>query len=478
MRAAARGSSGKPAERRDSAVCAGAGAGASKSGLIGPLAAAGRAQAGIAFLCIALVTNGAIVFAAAPTGDESAKDSNATVKTGLPDSTKQVAPTESIAAPSVPQCTSEPAKVYEPRSASLNISVSPSSAWRPVGGDVELYVSGDSVGAPANLLWYRACFRWHDQQDGSESFEPAEVMRWKGITKIDSKAINLFSVAVPSVKSIAPGKSDQSKFWILRRADFRVNAVNPKGVSDITLPVKIISVPFAIGVSVVVTALAFIVLWRFSVARGLTNGNFLLNVVATSKGYASLSQFQIMVWTLVTGAGAVYVISLSGNLINIGPQMLILLGITGITVIGSKLADNRNGSTGAPAAVVKAKPALAAGAAVAAVPDAVAGPPAGVVAVSVPPVQDIGIIRAPAAGVQAAVAPALHNADAMPALPAGVAVVDGAAVAVVATNQGAPCRRPKWSDLVIIDPDGPPGIDVTRVQIFFFPHCNFPQALF
>ena len=48
-------------------------------------------------------------------------------------------------------------------------------------------------------------------------------------------------------------------------------------------------------------------------------------------GYASLSQFQIMLWTFVVGCSAVYVMVLTGRLINIEATMLTLLGVAGFS---------------------------------------------------------------------------------------------------------------------------------------------------
>jgi hypothetical protein len=356
----------------------------------------------------------------------------------------------------VPDCGSIPSTVYAPSSTTLSISVSPDSAWRPIGGNVGVNVSGDSGLSPANLFWYRACFRPHSP---TGAFKDADVMRWRATTSKDG--VTHFTVAVPDFTVDECRKGVLAPLWILCRADLRVIAVDPRGggVADVTLPVRIISVPFAVGIAILVTNLALIVLWRFSVARGLTNGNVLLNIVATSKGYASLSQFQIMVWTLVTGAGAVYVISLSGNLINLDSQILILLGITGATVIGSKLADSRNVQAPAPVG-----PGIAAIVAPAALDGGALAAPAAAPAAIALALPDGAAAPVPAAPVPAAPVPAA----AVPA--AGVAAAGGAPAAPVgaATSKPAPPRRPKWSDLVIIESDGPPEIDVTRVQMFFF----------
>jgi len=51
-----------------------------------------------------------------------------------------------------------------------------------------------------------------------------------------------------------------------------------------------------------------------------------------------------MIWSTVIGAGSIYVMLISGNLIDIPPTTLGLLGITGFTLVGSKLQANSDGT--------------------------------------------------------------------------------------------------------------------------------------
>jgi hypothetical protein len=67
-------------------------------------------------------------------------------------------------------------------------------------------------------------------------------------------------------------------------------------------------------------------------------------VISTPHGAASLSQFQIVIWSTVIGAGIIYVMLISGNLIDIPATTLGLLGVTGITLVGSKIQANADGT--------------------------------------------------------------------------------------------------------------------------------------
>ena len=62
-----------------------------------------------------------------------------------------------------------------------------------------------------------------------------------------------------------------------------------------------------------------------------------LLLIVSQSGYASLSQFQIVLWTFLIGASAIYVMALSGELIEITNGTLILLGISGAAAIGAKV---------------------------------------------------------------------------------------------------------------------------------------------
>jgi hypothetical protein len=77
-----------------------------------------------------------------------------------------------------------------------------------------------------------------------------------------------------------------------------------------------------------------------------------LRLISTASGWASLSQLQIVLWTFVIGAGAVYVMTLNGSLMPISPTALALLGIAGGAVVLSEVKSQQSGSaTVVPGAV-------------------------------------------------------------------------------------------------------------------------------
>lgn len=71
-------------------------------------------------------------------------------------------------------------------------------------------------------------------------------------------------------------------------------------------------------------------------------GDWLLGVISSRSGVASLSQLQVMLWTFVIGAGAVFVMALSGELIDISYGALVLLGIAGFATTIAKVKDSQD----------------------------------------------------------------------------------------------------------------------------------------
>jgi hypothetical protein len=91
----------------------------------------------------------------------------------------------------------------------------------------------------------------------------------------------------------------------------------------------------------VVTALVWLIMDGVASYRGIAGRNLLLRVISTRDGYASLSQLQIVLWTMVVGMSAIYVMTLSGNLINISDGTLVLLGIASLSALVARIPVNQ-----------------------------------------------------------------------------------------------------------------------------------------
>jgi len=108
---------------------------------------------------------------------------------------------------------------------------------------------------------------------------------------------------------------------------------------DYTEQVGITDVWFSVALSLVVAAIAWLIVVVLGKGRGVPGRDPVLKVISTKAGVASLSQLQMLIWTFVVLASAVYVMSLSGDLIMISSGTLVLLGISGGATLGSKLQN-------------------------------------------------------------------------------------------------------------------------------------------
>lgn len=125
--------------------------------------------------------------------------------------------------------------------------------------------------------------------------------------------------------------------------------VDAQNVPTTLLEVGITSRKYAMFLTLVAVLLAAWTLSRFARGLGIPGAkqNFLaalrsapLKLISTGNGYASLSQFQIMLWTFVIGGGAFYVVMLNGALIPISAGALTLLGISGAASVLTELKNN------------------------------------------------------------------------------------------------------------------------------------------
>ena len=141
-------------------------------------------------------------------------------------------------------------------------------------------------------------------------------------------------------------------------ADLRVLAHGP-GTSgawkefDVSVPVGVTHRRVALLIAAIFIGFAWWAVLRLAKVRPTIRGGPLLRMIANRNGYASLSQLQITLWTFVIAGGAMYVMALSGALIDIPTQALTLLGISGVTVLGATLPA-ATASSGPPAAAAAA----------------------------------------------------------------------------------------------------------------------------
>jgi hypothetical protein len=145
-------------------------------------------------------------------------------------------------------------------------------------------------------------------------------------------------------------------------ADVRIVAFTDKALAaDVATSIGITYPWAAIVFALLTVAIALIVLWFIAKKRltqpGIQAASWPLRIIATPNGTASLSQLQVVLWTLVVAASAVYVMSLSGDLIQITDGTLVLLGIAGAAAIAAKVHNASQDTTAQTAAVTAQKDA-------------------------------------------------------------------------------------------------------------------------
>jgi hypothetical protein len=249
-------------------------------------------------------------------------------------------------------CDSPVPKVTPTENLKYVVSVDPHTVWRPVGGEVSVTLTGQNNQSLSGLV-LQTCFARRAWGDNRKFIASGPIT----IVKSSTQEVT-FRTTVPDLTKEDENYYEKKKApnWLQRKAvdrwrslvndsslvpiaDLRVigSGAPPSTFIDVLLPVGVTSVSAALMTTFVVVALAFLVLWRFVTGGQHKKPNFLLAVISTDRGTASLSQFQVVMWTFVVGASAVYVILLSGNLIDISGEVLTLLGITGVALLGANL---------------------------------------------------------------------------------------------------------------------------------------------
>jgi hypothetical protein len=255
--------------------------------------------------------------------------------------------TQQTAAAKPPACNDKRSEVLPAGNVKLSVAVDPMTNWQPRGGEVKFTIKG--TGFPAENMALIACFQW---KAGPEWYQSPSVRLIDNGTAVGTAS---FSATVPPN---LPGEWWQHMYVPI--ADFRIMATSLAASApdwsplDVTLPVGITNTLFAVVITFVVVAIACFCFYRFGRSRGVPGGtDVVLTIISTKGGYASLSQLQIILWSFVIGAGAIYVMALAGNLIEISQGTLVLLGISGVATVASKLqsySETQSASTSAPPA--------------------------------------------------------------------------------------------------------------------------------
>jgi hypothetical protein len=222
--------------------------------------------------------------------------------------------------------------------------------WQPPGGEISFTVRS-FVQIPADALVI-VCFRWKRISDRQDNFI---MVRPTHLDLLDGGRLLRVTVVVPENLPKAPprfsGDGEYAGFFLVPLAEVRILVLGKDSsvAADVSHTIGIANRLVALLSAALTIVLAFAVLSWISQRRlkslGLGGLDPFIQVITTPDGYASLSHFQMVVWTFVVAASAVYVMVLSGDLIEVTTGTLVLLGISGAVTVGTRLHDNRQAVT-------------------------------------------------------------------------------------------------------------------------------------
>jgi len=234
--------------------------------------------------------------------------------------------------------------------------------WQPRGADMPFTVhvaNGFDTSAVVQV-----CMRWHVSKGPAQKFTEASAR----IDSISAARDPTIVATIPDNLPLAPARSAWTAqlfggdanvigsyvgLGLVPLADVRIMVIKGGTIqADIIGALGVTSRWWAILLALVSTVAVLFVVARFCKAQDTPADNkfgALLRIISTRKGYASLSQFQIVLWTFVVGASAIYVMALSGELITITTGSLVLLGISATATIGSQIHSNREEARNAAA---------------------------------------------------------------------------------------------------------------------------------
>ena len=198
--------------------------------------------------------------------------------------------------------------------------------WQPPGGEITFTVRS-FVQIPPDAL-VLVCFRWKrigERQDQFITARPTHLDLTDG-----GRLLKVTVVVPPNLPNPPPrfcGDGEYAGLYLVPLADVRILVLgkNPDGS-----PLVAADVSHVIGISSPFWAVLLAALDRARRIRGaehhrpppaeaLRLGDLdpFIRIITTPDGYASLSQLQMVLWTFVVAASAVYVMVLSGELIEV-----------------------------------------------------------------------------------------------------------------------------------------------------------------
>ena len=221
--------------------------------------------------------------------------------------------------------------------------------WQPSGGEITFTVrSFAQIPSDALVL---VCFRWKRNGPRQDEYVTARPTQ---LDLTDGGRLLKITVVVPLNLPKAPsrfgGDGQYTGLYLVPVADVRILVLgkNADGsalvAADVSHRIGISNPFWAIALALSTALLAFAILTVVCHRRlkrfGHGDLDPLIRIITSWDGHASLSRLQMVLWTFVVAASAVYVMGVSGELIEVTTGTLVLLGISGAVTVGTKIHDN------------------------------------------------------------------------------------------------------------------------------------------
>jgi hypothetical protein len=218
------------------------------------------------------------------------------------------------------------------------VELDPDTLWRPRGAEVRFTIRGPASTVIVKKV--RVCFGW--SSPGDELHAPQRLVGSPQVRSVSNDSgVTEYGAVVPRLRPVPWADWWPRRLW--SAIPFVFTGAGTVPVADMVIEITpaegaVVTTAIQVGITnsfvawlvvVVVAILVLVALYRISRKRKRDTWSTVLWVISTPDGQASLSQFQIVIWTVVVGMSAIYVMTLSGNLISIGAGTLTLLGIAG-----------------------------------------------------------------------------------------------------------------------------------------------------
>jgi len=241
----------------------------------------------------------------------------------------------------------EPKPASHPFQPNIRVSIDDQTYYQPRSGEVRITIENvdPADGTTVTDIPVAVEFRWKTKHDTAGWVEASSIRTleipnpkkivigatlpeladapstpFEGVIQ-DQEGVRTFLTLIPDLEVWVTGQKPG-------KPEFAIDQVDVIGVTTFW---------FGAGAAAGTVALLLLFL-RFNRPAGLRGVDLFLQIIETDGHRASLSQFQIVLWTLVIGGSTAYVMAMSGNLIPLTSGTLALLGISSIATLGSAFA--------------------------------------------------------------------------------------------------------------------------------------------